>query len=420
MLTVVQFTNTFAPMIGGIEKAVQRLHDDLSASGHFNRVVAPAFRGADECEGGILRVPAIKGLTEKRFSLRIPSIRQVDHWMEAVQPDLLHAHQPFMLGDTAWRVSQQRNCPLVFTHHTLYERYSDWPLIDREHAAKLMLKITTQYANRCNVCVAPTESIKATMVDRGITTPIEVAPSGIDLGPYRQTRPQRFRERFGLPTDALVAGHLGRISRAKNIHFLAEAVATLLTENPAAWFLIVGEGEALAEALGTLRSAGVGDRVVSTGNLGGQDVADAHSAMDVFLFASHTDTQGLVLAEAMAAGSAVVALDAPGARDCLDETCSVLLPSNARPVDMASATGELFADSARLSALQAAAPGRAETFEHTRCSRRMVGIYEAAVAAFNPEPPEADSAWEQFLEGTEREFDLLLEKVNAARETFWG
>lgn len=83
--------------------------------------------------------------------------------MEAIEPSVQHAHQPFMLSDTAWSISRERSCPLVFTHQTLYERYADLALLDPEQTASIMLCLTTRYANRCDLCIAPTQSIKTVM-----------------------------------------------------------------------------------------------------------------------------------------------------------------------------------------------------------------------------------------------------------------
>lgn len=418
MLKIVQFTNTYAPMVGGIEKSIARFKADFESRGHFVRVVTPAFATAERSEDGVLRLPAIKGVGEKKFSVRLPFPGRLDAWMEAVEPDLVHSHQPFMLGDSAWRVARDRNVPLVFTHHTLYERYAEWPLIERERAESLLLSLTTQYANRCDWCLAPTASVAELMRERGVRRPIEVLSTGIDVDRFGSGNGPDFRARHGIPPGAFVVGHLGRITAAKNMSFLGEAVAAFLERRPDAWFLLVGEGDELEPVRSLLANQGLEERLVTPGNLAGRAIADAYAAMNLFAFASHTDTQGLVLAEAMAAGVPVVALDAPGARDCLKKgEFGKLLPADASSSDFAASLESLADDRAARTGLADEARKHVREFDHKVSADRMEAFYQRVVAEHERSvADEGDGEWDQFVERMEREWQLLSEKFSAARK----
>lgn len=417
MLKIVHFTNTYAPIVGGIEKSVAQVCADLTARGHFCRVITHAFEGAERSGQGVLRLPSFKNIGDSPFSLRIPTPSRIDNWLEAIEPDVLHAHQPFMLGDTAWRMARKRHLPIVFSHHTLYERYSDWPIIDREDAARLMLSITAQFANRCEICIAPTQSVADLMKERGITRPIKVVPTGIDLTPFAKPDREKFRNEHGIPLDAPAIGHLGRITVAKNIDYLMDVAIRVLQQNTKAYFIFVGEGEAKNPGLEKLRQEGVEDRVVSCGNLHGQEVANAYAAMDLFLFGSKTDTQGLVLAEAMAARTPVVALDAPGARDCIvDGESGVLVDSEAPAGEMAKSVQALLEDPQRIEKMSEAALRRADEFEHVRCSQRFEDIYtELQTTRQQTARQEHEGAWDAFMDRMENEWLLLREKFEATR-----
>jgi 1,2-diacylglycerol 3-alpha-glucosyltransferase len=418
MRRVVHFTNTFAPMVGGIERSVAQAAAFLARHGHLCRIVTPAFTGAERSREGVLRLPAIKGIGEKGFSLRLPLPGRVESWMEAIEPEVLHAHQPFMLGDTAWRVARARHVPLVFTHHTLYERYADQLPLNEETARRLLLSLTTHFANRCDVCLAPTGSVAALMRERGIEAPIEVVPTGITVEIYATGDAVRARQAHSLPDRGPVIGHLGRLVEAKNLRYLVQAASELLTRREDAVFLLVGEGDELESALRHFEEAGVRDRAISAGTLTGPAVADAYAAMDLFLFASHTDTQGLVLAEAMAAGAVVLALDAPGARDCVaDGRSGILLPSKAPPTAMAQAAEALLADPGRLEALSRGAREHALEFDEERCGTRLLAVYEEAIEAGARQPaPATLSSWEHWLQRVEDEWDLLADKLEITRE----
>jgi glycosyltransferase involved in cell wall biosynthesis len=142
-----------------------------------------------------------------------------------------------------------------------------------------------------------------------------VIPTGVDLKVFAEADGSAYRRAAGIPESAFVVGHVGRLAPEKNMGFLAEAVAGFLARHPGGRFLLVGEGLSKEQLLATFAGHGLSERVHLGGVLQGRELASAYNAMNVFAFASLTETQGMVLTEAMAAGVPVVALDAPGARE---------------------------------------------------------------------------------------------------------
>lgn len=414
MKKIVMFTNTFAPLVGGLERSVATAQEDLTALGQFCRVVTPACKGAEESADGVLRLPALTGLGEKEFSIALP-VARLDHWMEAIQPDLLHTHQPFLLGETAWRIARRRRIPVVFTHHTLYERYAHYLFVDNERTRRLMINVTTHYANRCDLVIAPTESVREILLERGVTAPVEVVPTGIELNVFGEASRELGRSALGFEASHEVIGHLGRISQEKNIECIVDAAIRVLRDRPNARFLLVGDGDRLEWARAECRSAGVADRVTTPGMLRGAAVADAYAAMDVFLFASLSDTQGLVLAEALAAGVPVIALDAPGARDCVTHGSSGwLLPADITPPEFARRVGELLEDSDRRNAMGRQARREGERFGRALCARRLLHTYERALSLYQPAPDATEDVWDQFAEKVEIDWAPMWDKLRTA------
>jgi 1,2-diacylglycerol 3-alpha-glucosyltransferase len=137
----------------------------------------------------------------------------------------------------------------------------------------------------------------------------------VDLAKFTRRQGRRFRKSSAIPDDAFLAGHIGRLAPEKNLMFLTRAVAHFLQERPKAWFVVAGAGPLEESMKAYFAEAGVTERVRFAGILQGKDLADAYDAMDVFAFASKSETQGMVMAEAMAAGTPVVALDASGVRE---------------------------------------------------------------------------------------------------------
>jgi 1,2-diacylglycerol 3-alpha-glucosyltransferase len=377
MTRVVMFTNTFEPMVGGLERSVATAHEDLQRAGHLCRVVTPCFDAARDSRDGVLRVPALRGLGKRKFSIPLPTSRRIRHWIEALQPQLLHAHQPFLLGDTAWQLARLRQIPLVFTHHTFYERYAHCLRMDAERARRMVMDMTTQFCNRSHMVIAPTPSVRRMLLERHVVAPIEVVPTGIDVQLYGSGCRARGRVALGLQIGDEVVGHIGRLSQEKNLEYLTHAALHVLQARPRSKLLLVGEGDRRDWARAQFAAAGMGERLIAPGTLQGVALADAYAALDVFIFGSQSDTQGLVLAEAMAAGVPVVALVAPGASDCIEhERSGWLLPATLGAREFAAAIEQLLAELNQRHWLSAGARHRARSYSRSACLERLLTVYE--------------------------------------------
>ncbi|MCB0361059.1 MAG: glycosyltransferase, partial [Bdellovibrionales bacterium] len=183
------------------------------------------------------------------------------------------------------------------------------------------------------------------------------------------------------PDGARVIGHVGRLAAEKNLAYLTEAVARCLRGRDDAGFLVVGDGDERDEVSRILtREAGVG-RAFVVGSLSGDDLTDAYAAIDVFAFSSQSETQGMVLAEAMAAGAPVVALDGPGVRDIvIDGRNGRLLDSDADRDTFAKALGDMLDDPELKGAWRDAALSRAGDFSTAACVEEMLACYGRAIA----------------------------------------
>jgi glycosyltransferase involved in cell wall biosynthesis len=308
-------TNTYLPHVGGVARSVDGFSRALRALGMKVMIVAPEFPGMPEAETDVVRVPAIQRFNGSDFSVRLPVPGLLTEPLDRFQPDLIHAHHPFLLGDTAVREASARGLPLVFTHHTLYEEYTHYVSAESEAIKRFVVDLSTGYANLCDHVIAPSQSVAALLLQRGVTAPMTVIPTGVELAKFAKRSGRRFRKARGIPADAFVAGHIGRLAPEKNLMFLTRAVARFLQARPRAWFLVAGAGPLEEPMKAHFGEAGVLDRVRFAGILQGRDLADAYDAMDVFAFASKSETQGMVMAEAMAAGAPVIALDASGVRE---------------------------------------------------------------------------------------------------------
>ena len=318
-MNILMMTNTYFPMVGGLEQSVHSFSEEFRSLGHEVLIVTPAFGGMPAEEPGVIRIPAFQKFGGTVFSVNFPISGLLKRYMKEFVPDIVHSHGPFFMGDFALRLSRQHGIPLVFTYHCMFEQYvHDWP-VQNEGVKRFMVKLAAGYSNLVDQVIVPSESVQDILRKRGVKTPMEVIPTGVDAERFSKGARIAFREKNQIPLDALVVGHAGRLSPEKNLGFLTNCMVEVLKKDPRVHALIVGLGPSQDLIKETFRQAGLEKRLHLTGVLRYQDLVDAYFAMDVFAFASLSETQGIVLIEAMAAGLQVVALDAPGAREVIED-----------------------------------------------------------------------------------------------------
>ncbi|MDD5680257.1 MAG: alpha/beta fold hydrolase [Candidatus Omnitrophica bacterium] len=312
-------TNTYFPIVGGIEQSIYSFSEEFKSLGHEVLIVTPAFEGMPAEEPGVIRIPAFQKVNGTIFSVNFPTSKLLTRYMKDFSPDIVHSHSPFFMGDFALRLSRQHAIPLVFTYHTMFEQYVHFLPIQNEGTKRFMVKYAAGYANLTDQVISPSESVRDILLKRGVKTSMEVVPTGVDLERFSKNDGKTFRRQNQIPPDALVIGHAGRLAPEKNLDFLINCMVEALKKDPKVHALIVGLGPAEKMIKDTFKQAGLEKRLHLTGVLHYQHLVDAYFAMDVFAFASLSETQGMVLVEAMAAGVPVVALDAPGARDIVKD-----------------------------------------------------------------------------------------------------
>jgi len=413
-MKICMLTNTYRPHVGGVARSVQTLVDQCRAAGHSVQVIAPSFPGDEhEAELQVLRVPALQRFNGSDFSVRVPIPNMIARRIEQFAPDVIHTHHPFLLGDAALRIAYQHDLPLVFTHHTLYENYTHYVPFDSRTLKRFVVRLATDYANCCDAVIAPSQSVSALLEERGVRTPISVIPTGIDSAALASGDGPSFRAERGLPADAFVVGHVGRLAPEKNLEFLAEAIARWLRDDRQRRFLLVGDGAMSIPLRRRFERAGVEDRVLACGKLTGQTLSDAYAAMDLFAFASQTETQGMVLAEAMAAGLPVVALDGPGVRDVVgDRRNGRLLPAESDPTAFAEALARA-EDSATRAEWHTAACATARDFDQVRCAAAVLELYRS-VTLHERHPGDDWNWWQRLLGRVEAEWELISSKADSA------
>jgi 1,2-diacylglycerol 3-alpha-glucosyltransferase len=403
------FTNTYLPHVGGVARSVDTLCSGLRRRGHKVLVIAPTFKGHKEDTPGVMRVPALKHMGNSDYSMPIPLSRSIQDEIDAFGPDIVHSHHPFLLGHTALRVAATCGVPLVYTYHTRYDIYVRQFVDSQRLWPDLVRNLANGYANLADAIIAPSQSMKDLLLRQEVRSPISVIPTGIDTERFAKGNCAGNHKRPGLTKEDVVVGHLGRLTAEKNLDFLFAAAVRFLEENPKAQFIFAGDGPMRAEMTARLDKDPVRPRMHFLGPIEGDDVVAFYSAIDVFAFASRSETQGLVVAEALASGVPVVALDASGVRDALRHCAScVQLGADASPEAFAAAlSGFAGRSTDQIEKDRIAARAGAEPYSIAAMLENVEALYAQVSEVARSEDQQSRSEWERILEGLAAEVDML-------------
>jgi 1,2-diacylglycerol 3-alpha-glucosyltransferase len=422
------FTNTFLPHVGGVARSVRTFLEDFRRAGHRVLVIAPEYEEGPapvDIERSVERVPAWQKFNGSEFCVSLPLGAALVRRVARFQPEIIHAQHPFLLGDSALRLAARHGVPVVFTHHTLYEQYTHYMPLDSSALQAFVIELATRFANCCQGVIAPSGSVERLLVERGVTALIQTVPTGIDTRLFARASRTAWRNRLSVPDDAVVLGHVGRLAVEKNLPFLGTALARALQREPRAQALIVGDGPARGDLEKMLTDAGVADRAHFPGKLTGRRLRDAYAAMDVFVFSSKSETQGMVLVEAMATGCPVVALDASGVRDVVrDGVNGRLLPPAAKPETVARALVDAVRDDAMRARWRREARRTARAYDRRTTAAQAMKFYRTVLAAC-PRRASADledweAWWTQFRDRVAIEGRMFSDKVVAAAHAIAG
>jgi 1,2-diacylglycerol 3-alpha-glucosyltransferase len=341
---VLFISDVYFPRVNGVSTSIRTFREDLARCGVETLLVAPRYelqdaRGtqasggpddnaADDAErpssvseSGVLRVPAHKvpgDPEDRRMSWRALT-RELDN-LEASALDLVHIHTPFIAHYAGVRFARRAGVRAVATYHTFFEEYLHHylPVLPRRIGRLLARGFTRSQCAAVEAVIAPSEQMRAVLTDYGLTTPIHVLPTGLAADRFRAGNGAAFRARAGIPTDRPLVTYIGRVAHEKNIAFLVEVFAAVVRSMPAALLVIAGEGPARESLRAQVRTLGLENQVHFAGYLErDSELLDCYAAADVLVFASRTETQGLVLLEAMAQGTPVVSIAELGTRSIL-------------------------------------------------------------------------------------------------------
>ena len=377
------FTNNYLPNPYGLSMSIESFRAAFEKMGHTVYIFAPEFKGYVDTNPNVHRYPALDiTLRGVRYPIAIPFSCKISRILEGLDIDIIHSQHPNLLGWQARRCAKKKNVPLVFTWHTLYDQYSHFvPLIPGKFAAWWSIRNARRYANSCSQIIVPTPSVKKVIENWGVKNPNIVAiASGVDESLYRNIDASQVREKFGISEDEILILLISRLTKEKNINFLFEAMVPLMEKDQKMKFLVGGQGSEREELEKIVVERGLSKRILFAGVVPAAEIKNYFAAGDIFVHASKSETQGMILTEAMYMGLPTVAVRAPGANDLVGNFVTGMLVRE-NEEEFAATVEKVVNDKQLYQKFSANAKRIArENYTSSICAQKLLTVYQEAIS----------------------------------------
>lgn len=332
-MRIALMTNNYKPVMGGVPISVERLKRGLEKQGHQVTVFAPFYEEAEE-EDGVFRYAVLKKRFIGGIALPNPFDARIEKEFKKKKFDIIHVHHPMLIGRTAVWLSHKYGIPLIFTYHTRYEKYVECYTGGLGKVEKVMPFYLHTFLRHCDYVFAPTAGMQD-YLETACHVPVQrlgILPTGIEERNFRVTEAEKeeIRKQYA-PGDMPLFLTVSRMASEKNVAFLLESLAEFKKRwNRPFRMMLVGDGPERAKYERLCGELGITEETVFTGTLPNGETAAFFAAADAFLFASKTETQGIVILEAFAGGTPVLAVEASGVEDLVEDGVNGILTGEDR------------------------------------------------------------------------------------------
>ncbi len=372
-LHVSMWTDSYYPYISGVTRAVATMRDTLFSMGHQVSVFCPDYPDVEE-EDQVFRFPSIQSPTNRDFYVALPlSLKAYVHFASPL-PDVVHIHSPFNLGKHGMNLARWKSIPVVFTYHTMYGMYSHYIPVLGGKVSKVIEDAAFRVARTADVVITPSMSMASYLKEHNAGVKVCAIPNGIALEQFRSGDPHFLERRCDLPRHVPVVLTCGRLGAEKNLNVLLDAFFRVQKKVPDACLVFVGDGPLKPALMDHAKALGIENHVYFAGSVHPSQMAHVYAGAHVFLFTSLTDTQGLVLVEAKAAGVPAVAVAALGPKDMIKDGIDGYLGPN-DPDKIAELTVYLLKHPSVLERMSQAARENSEYFSKEACAERLLQCY---------------------------------------------
>jgi glycosyltransferase involved in cell wall biosynthesis len=377
-LRILFISDVYFPRINGVSTSIQTFRRELEALGHDTKLVAPAYPVPHDDDRGIYRVASrYVPLDPEDRAMRWSALRRLRNVLADGPFDLVHIQTPFFAHYAGVKLARAWSIPCVTTYHTLFEEYLAHyvPFIPKRALRAAARAFSRRQCSDVDAVIVPSIAMRETLERYGVSTRTEIIPTGIPLRDFARGDGAQFRAHHGIAPGRPMLLFVGRVAYEKNIDFLLRVVGQVMRAIPDVLLAISGEGPALEHLRRLTMESGLGNNVLFVGYLDRTTaLADCYRAADIFVFASRTETQGLVLLEAMALGLPVVSTAVMGTRDIVGAGKGALVPQDDEH-DFASKVVALLRDPLLRARIGAEALEYARSWGAPATARRLESMY---------------------------------------------
>ena len=319
-LSIAMFTNTYYPFVGGVSVSIKRLADSLRQLGHKVYIFAPQYR-EEFPEDDNYTIRCRRLTYYKKYSIANIFSPAIGKKFTSLHIDIVHVHHPFWMGARGLKLARKLHIPVILTYHTRLEKYAhNIPLVGGlfENAAPHYL--IRRFALKCDAIVAPTITAKEYLRNIGVGKTIAVIPSGIEFQPYKEVTSDdlnalslKYRS-----NDEIVLLSVSRLTKEKNLYFLLKGIKYIKEHTDISFrCIIAGDGPEKSNLLQFIENNALAQYVTLDLSLNQDELSQYYLFSDIFIFASQSETQGMVLLEAMAGHCPVIAVRSSGIEDMI-------------------------------------------------------------------------------------------------------
>ncbi|MCG5500247.1 glycosyltransferase [Ectothiorhodospira lacustris] len=377
-MKILMISDVFFPRINGVSTSIATFRRQLRREGHDVTLIAPAYPTGHEGESHILRIPSRYVILDPEDRMMKPRriLAQADE-LAGEGFDLIHVHTPFVAHYAGLQLGRRLGIPVVESYHTYFEEYLFHYLsfLPRTWMRSVARRLSRRQCNQVDAVVVPSRAMAEVLAGYGVRTPMSIIPTGIHQEAFVGGDGMAFRQRMGIDQDTPLLVHVGRIAFEKNIDALLHMMVTVRRAIPGAMLVIAGDGPAMGHVRRLTRQLGLEQTIRFAGYLDRRTtLLDCYRAGNGFVFASRTETQGLVLLEAMALGVPVVSTAVMGTRDILSSGQGALVAEDDR--DLSRQAIRLLSDPCLQQTLSLQARQSALAWSAREMAARMLTLYE--------------------------------------------